>query len=65
MKNYISNIKERINNEISNIFLLDIDNILNDINNKINNTYISINNFNTYLDTFKISNEVINFFFFF
>ena len=62
MKNYISSLKERINNELSNIFLLDIDNILNDINNKINNTYISINNFNTYLDTFKISNEVINFF---
>ncbi len=57
----IKNNKELLQIELEDIFQIEPDAVLKDINVKINNTLDSIKKFNSNLNTFKISDELINY----
>ncbi len=50
-----------LKSKIDNLFTIEPENVLNDINLKINDTIYSIEKFNSHLNTFKISEELINY----
>jgi hypothetical protein len=50
--------KEVLRSKIDDLFSLDSDRILHEVNEKINSTLDSINEYNNYFETFKISNGI-------
>ena len=61
MNNFIENSKIETKADFDQIFSLDSDAVLSDTRNKINNTKLAIEEYNSHLNTFKISEEVLTF----
>ena len=61
MTKLVNEQKEILKSKIDDLFSLDSDKILNEVNEKINNTLDSINEYNTYFETFSISKDIINY----
>ena len=61
MMSFIDRTKIESKVEIESIFTLDSDSILANIINKLNKTKSSIKEYNSHLNTFSVSEEVINF----
>ena len=61
MVEIIKNDREILKSRIDDLFTVEPDSVLNDINNKMNNTLVSIKNFNAHLNTFQISDNLINY----
>ena len=57
----IRNETQILKSKIDDLFIIEPDIVLNDINLKINNTIDSIKKFNSHLNTFQISEELINY----
>ena len=57
----IRNEREMLKSKIDNLFTIEPDDVLNDINLKINNTIYSIEEYNSHLNTFTISEDLINY----
>ena len=53
--------KEVLKSKIDDLFSLDSDQVLYEVNEKINNTLESINEYNNYFETFKISKDTYDF----
>ena len=53
--------REFIKVQFDDLFSLDPDNILNDINTKLNNTQKAIKDYNEYLKTFQISQDILSY----
>ena len=67
-KNLVKNIEESregLKVNIDDIFSLDPDEVLDDINNKMNNTLASIYRYNNHFNTFKISENLENFLYYY
>ena len=58
----VDELKQTIKSLIDDLFSSDIEEILNKTNNKMNETLNSINQYNTHFNSFKIPDQLINFF---
>ena len=61
MSYYIEKRKQDLRVYLNEIFSLDIDNVLSDIDNELNNTLKAVNEYSSHFNTFKISNDIIQF----
>ena len=61
MNYFINKLKEEARDGLNKLFTLNKDNILADIENKLNDTVRAVEAYNYQFNTFKISNEIINY----
>ena len=61
MKNVIENTKIQLKAELDNMFTLDSDTVLANIQKKLNNTKYALDQYNKHFETFKISEEVLEY----